>query len=189
MQVVTAPRSALTVTIRNPPSDPAFLGHRGGAVDPRGDAPGLAKQLTTWPARPSNTVPGYCRARRQAVGDREVGRTDVHGVDARHGEDVLEAVDGLDGLDHGDAGDLPVGVGVVVGPCGRVAVGPKLREPSGGAHGAPRLGLGHAVHHRDDQPRAGVEHPPDDPLLVPRHPHDGRGVGRRIAANMAMATW
>ena len=52
--------------------------------------------------------------RREPEGDAEVGRSDVHRVDARYGEDLVDMSDGVAGLDHHDAENVLVGVREVV---------------------------------------------------------------------------
>ena len=83
----------------------------------------------------------------QPVAQRQVGRTDVHGIDAGNGEDRVDVVDRLVGLDHRDAGDDVVGCRREVRPVSdpRESSGPMLRDPPGGyrqAATAPRASSG-----------------------------------------------
>src|SRR5258708_33362218 len=87
----------------------AFLNALGGRLLIAGDAGHNAMRV----AGVENARDGVVEARgvvvggrRKTEGDAEVGGSDVYGVDARHGEDVVDLGDRLARLDHHDAEDV-----------------------------------------------------------------------------------
>ena len=185
MAARAAPASARRPAMAGRASNPTVImrkpaAWRAGASEVLAWTPGT----TPWRWHAATTVasalwkgsPGLSGAGRQAVGEREVGRPHVDGVDPGHREDVVEGLHRLARLDHRDAGHELVGRRGV--PRAVADVGPERPEaPRAGGRVAARghgpLGLLDRVHHRDDHAEgAGVEDPPDDALLVPGHPHD-----------------
>jgi len=129
---------------------------------------------------------------RQAHCQRQIRRADVHGIDARDGEDLVDPLDGLDRLDHGKAGHLLVRSAQVLEavahhggerPEAASAVG---RIPAGGNCA---LGFHRAIDHRDDHAeRAGIEHAPDDAGLYERNYLASARTNRTIAHMMTDRT-
>ena len=122
-------------------------------------------------------------ARGQPQGERQIGRPDVDGVEARGGADGIEVGEAFLGLDHRHDDDLVVGIGHVVGAAivhgAHRAVGAHAdgRKAARGHRHGGFLGIVHQRH--DDAIGAEVQSLHDGRRLVPGDPHDRHRVGLR----------